>query len=231
MVQVTPSGVQRVVPATRPLRLALVNDYDVVVDGLEAMFRDHPGRAVVVDPTAAASSRQPADIALLDTFSTSTWAVPTVLKQANAHRLVVYTGTIDEDLIKFWLWSGAAGVMSRSLSTEDLLVQLERVHDGETVVSDGKEPGQPGLAPATGDWPGRVQGLTIKEAEVVVLVTRGLTDREIAERVFVSLENVVSCTQSAFARMGVRTRSSAVAWGVDHGMLQRTERHLLSDET
>lgn len=67
-------------------------------------------------------------------------------------------------------------------------------------------------------WPGREEGLTPREAEVIALVTSGLSNNEIADRTHLSINSVESYIRSAYRTMGVTSRSKAVLWGIDHGM-------------
>ena len=63
----------------------------------------------------------------------------------------------------------------------------------------------------------RAQGLTCREAEVVALITQGLSNAEIARRSYLSINSVKSYIRTAYRKMGVTTRSEAVLWGVGYG--------------
>lgn len=76
-------------------------------------------------------------------------------------------------------------------------------------------------------WPGRDHGLTPRESEIVSLVTSGLSNNEIAERTYLSINSVKSYIRSAYRTMGVTSRSQAVLWGIDHGMAPTRMRVLL----
>ena len=69
-----------------------------------------------------------------------------------------------------------------------------------------------------GDWPGREEGLTAREAEVLSLITMGLSNQEIADRTLLSLNSIKSYIRSAYRKIDVDSRSRAVLWGVEHGM-------------
>jgi len=88
------------------------------------------------------------------------------------------------------------------------------VHKGEVVVS--QEPDR--LPLIGGDWPGREEGLTAREAEVLSLITMGISNQEIAERTLLSLNSIKSYIRSCYRKINVDSRSRAVLWGVDHGM-------------
>ena len=72
-------------------------------------------------------------------------------------------------------------------------------------------------AVTAGDWPGREEGLTVREAEVLALITQGLSNAELADRTHLSINSVKTYIRSAYRRIGVRSRTEAVLWGVEHG--------------
>ena len=148
-----------VIPMTnaRPLRIAILNDYEIVVKGLARMFEPFADRVTVVEITANKPALEPSDIALYDTFS-QTQEIPSeadeVLQETNARRLVIYSWNLHPELIKSSLRKGASGYLAKRLPAGDLVAALERVHAGEQVVTDDVvDP-----APDNGDWPGRTRG-------------------------------------------------------------------------
>ena len=78
-----------------------------------------------------------------------------------------------------------------------------------------------------GDWPGREFGLTAREAEIIALITQGLTNQEIAERSYLSINSVKTYIRTAYRKMGVASRSQAVLWGVRHGFEPPSSGHVL----
>ena len=71
--------------------------------------------------------------------------------------------------------------------------------------------------PVVGDWPGREQGLSARESEVLALITQGLSNQEIAERTYLSINSVKTYIRTGYRKIGVSRRSQAVAWGMRHG--------------
>ena len=68
-----------------------------------------------------------------------------------------------------------------------------------------------------GEWPGQEAGLSARESEIIALITKGLTNQEIAERAYLSINSVKSYIRSAYRKIGVTRRSQAVAWGMQNG--------------
>ena len=64
-------------------------------------------------------------------------------------------------------------------------------------------------------------GLSAREVQVLSLITAGLTNQEIADRVYVSINSVKTYVRSAYRKIGVNSRSQAAVWGLQHGLVDR----------
>jgi NarL family two-component system response regulator LiaR len=199
-----------------PLRLAIVNDYEVVVRGLGDMLAPFSDEIVIVELDSTVQVTQPVDIALYDTFAQTQGDGPDVvdlLANPLVAKVVVYSWNIENRLIEGTLARGASAYLSKTLSAAELVDALRRVHAGEQIISP-----DPGDAPLVGgDWPGREQGLTAREAEVVALITQGFSNAEIADRASLSINSVKTYIRSSYRKMGVSSRTNAVLWGLEHG--------------
>lgn len=221
--------------APRPVRIAILNDYEVVVRGLAAMLEPYRHRVEVVELDIDGDLRHPVDVSLLDTFAGH--PVPdehldAVVADRRSGRVVVFTWDTPRELVDAALAKGACGFLAKSTPAEDLVDAIERVAGGEVVVSGTADRGGDGtdvvtnVAPeqATGDWPGRAAGLSGREAEVLALITQGLTNEEIAQRTYLSINSVKTYIRQAYRKIGVTRRSQAVRWGVEHGMAPSSAR-------
>lgn len=94
------------------------------------------------------------------------------------------------------------------MGAADLVAALERLHPGERV-SDRSPAGDLDGA----DWPGRGDGLSAREAEVLALITQDLTNDEIARQTYLSINSVKSYLRSAYRKIGGTRRSQVVLWG------------------
>jgi DNA-binding CsgD family transcriptional regulator len=92
---------------------------------------------------------------------------------------------------------------------------------GEVVILPGGNETSVGGA---GDWPGRSAGLSPREAEMVALIIQGLTNQEIADRAYLTINSVKTYIRSAYRKIDVERRSQAVAWGVENGFKPDTLR-------
>jgi len=199
-----------------PIRVALVNDYEVVVSGLVHMFTNYAERIELVELIAGVEVQERVDIALYDTFGngvSDATGVGRVTRNPLVKRTVIYTWNFQPALIERATQEGASGYLSKTLPARELVDALEQVHAGRVVVSPA-----PKLAnPTGGNWPGREEGLSYRESEVIALITQGLSNAEIAQGMYLSPNSVKSYIRSAYRKIGVVRRSQAVSWGMRHG--------------
>ncbi len=198
------------------IRVALVNDDEVVVRGLDAMMRSYGHRVEVVELAAGKPVAQPVDVALYDTFGMGQGNGPAVqhlVQNAQVRRVAVYTWNFQPWLTRDTLSQGVRGYLSKSLPAARLVDALGAISSGQLVVSPSR-----GRSPLVGgDWPGREEGLTAREAEVIALITQGLSNSDIATHSSLSINSVKSYIRSAYRKIGVTSRTNAVLWGVEHG--------------
>ena len=199
------------------IRVALVNDDEVVVRGIDAMLRNYSHRIEVVELVASMQVSEPVDVALYDTFGMGQGngtAVQRLVVSPRVKAVAVYTWNFQPWLTRDTLNQGVRGYLSKSLPAARLVEALCAIAAGQLVVS----PSRVRSALVGGDWPGRAEGLTAREAEVLSLITMGLSNQEIAERTLLSLNSIKSYIRSAYRKIDVDSRSKAVLWGVEHGL-------------
>nr|WP_274635642.1 response regulator transcription factor [Microbacterium bovistercoris] len=199
------------------LKVALVNDYEVVVRGLATMLRSYQDVVEIVELDANASVLQPVDIALYDTYAGTPGNrehVRQLARNPQVHRVVVYSWNLDQQLVAETLANGADAYVSKELTAAELVKALLAVHQG-------RRPGATGArrsaAPVGGDWPGREEGLTQRESEVLALITQGMPNNDIADQMYLSVNSVKTHVRAVYRRIGVSDRANAVLWGIDHG--------------
>lgn len=199
-----------------PIRLAIVDDYDVVVAGVAHMFAGYADRIAVVELAADEPVTVEVDIALFDTFAQAEADAPdldVVLANPLARRVAVYTWVFDDEVVAKALDKGVRGYLSKTMPAIELVEALERIHAGEVVVSP-----PPADQVVAQDWPGRTEGLTARESEMLALIAQGRTNAEIAAMTYLSPNSVKTYIRAAYAKIGVDSRTKAVLWGVEHGL-------------
>jgi DNA-binding NarL/FixJ family response regulator len=206
------------VPAPgKPITVALVDDYDVVLMGVAHMFDRYRDRVVVAEIDANAQLHDAVDIVLYDSFAqpeSDHDEIAVLVANPRARRVVVYTWNFHPDLIASARDQGADGYLSKTLPARDLVAALEAVHAGETVISEApaKARGAAGL-----DWPGRGEGLSDRESEILALITQGKSNADVATLTYLSPNTVKSYIRTIYRKIDVASRTQAVLWGVRHG--------------
>jgi len=212
--------------ARRPVTVAVVNDHELIVRGVAALLEPFADRVLVVELDTETIPRRPVDVVLYDTFARTDLSQDDLDELAGSGligRIVLYTWTLTDDLVTSARARGVHAALPKSLDGASLADAVVRVHEGHLdLVTVSEEP-----VIASGSWPGHDEGLTPREAEIVALVTSGLSNNEIAERTYLSINSVKSYIRSAYRTMGVTSRSQAVLWGIDHGMAPTRMRIVL----
>ena len=126
-------------PLRTPLRVALVDDYDIVVIGLAHLFDPYADRVVIAELDTNQPLTDTVDIALYDSFAQPEADhddVAVLVRNPCARHVVVYTWNFHPALIHSALATGAAGYLSKTLPANELVTALESVAAGEIVVSE-----------------------------------------------------------------------------------------------
>ncbi|TIC81552.1 response regulator transcription factor [Nocardioides sp. GY 10127] len=236
----------RPVPDVRgdaPVGISLVNDYQVVLAGLSALLEPFGDRVVVRERAAGVGSAEPVDVVLFDTFAQTPgtgFGLEDVL--ASGERVLVYSWHDEAPAADDALARGAHGFVSKRATVEDLVAAIEKVAAGDPVrllgpdvepeTTDEPATGEDGTTPHDADeasagqptWPAQEHGLSAREAEVVALICRGLSNTEIARSCWLSVNSVKTYVRTAYRKMGVHSRSQAVLWGLAHGLGVEQER-------
>ena len=194
----------------RAIRLAIDDDYPVVVRGLAAMLADHADRVEIVE--LGPDMSKGADVILKDAFAMVDDMAEYVAKAKG--RVLVFATTDNEHAVREALGKGAAGYVHKSVSVEALLEAIERVHAGEEVVEPALSSGD---GVGTPDWPGRAEGLSDRESEVLALICQGMSNQQVAQTLYLSINSIKTYIRMLYRKIGAESRSQAVIWGLQHG--------------
>lgn len=195
------------------IRVALVNDYELVIRGLHAMLAPYADRVEVVDTEVWNGEASDGDgdgldgaidIALFDTFAARRDALnraQQIINSDNVAHVVLYTWDAPPDFVRQARDIGIAGVIPKTATADELVRSLERVCGGERVGVDVIVKGERS----------RVDGpeLTVREQEVLALLALGLSNAEIAHELFLSVDTIKTHVRRVFNKLGVNNRTQA----------------------
>lgn len=183
----------------QPTKVGIVSHQEVLGKGLLAMLSEHPERAEV-------TGVEHADVVLYDALGVHRTQGADLEQLARETRAVILAVSRDlrPDLRARALAAGAPGWISMSVDSAGLLDAVEAAAAGE-------EPAR------SGDALGARVALTAREVEVLALITQGMSNLEIAEHLYLSINSVKTYIRSAYAKIGASSRARAVAWCLLHG--------------
>ncbi len=213
-----------------PLRVVIIDDHQMVLDGLKAMLHPYAKQVVIVgessDPQDALRvvSEVAPDAVLLDIRlrgSSGLDLCGDILAAQPACKVVFLTVYDDEQYLYQALRVGAAGFLLKRIRGGELVDYLSRIRDGEVLI-DPALAGRVALSAArlqSGEfWPGAHLGLTQRESEVLALLVAGLSNRAIAAKLVVSEETVKTHSRGIYRKLGTSDRAGAVAVALREGV-------------
>jgi DNA-binding NarL/FixJ family response regulator len=208
-----------------PIRVLLADDQRVVREGLEMLLGLLPGIEVV--GTAADGEEavrlavaRAADVVLMDLRMPRVDGIEATRRLADARpaaRVIALTTYADEPTVLSALRAGARGYLTKDAGAEEISRAIAAVARGEAALDRAVQHHVIG-AVAQAETTTLPDGLTPREAEVLVLIAEGLSNREIADRLVVSPATVKSHVNRVFAKAGVRDRAQAVAYAYRSGL-------------
>jgi DNA-binding NarL/FixJ family response regulator len=216
------------------IRVVLADDQALIRAGFAALVRSAPDMEVAGEAgdgeAALLLARETVpDVVLMDvrmpgTDGISATALITGDAGLGGVRVLVLTTFEDDDLVLAALRAGASGFLGKSVEPDELLDAIRVVAAGDALLSPKATRGLIGrllAAPTDGDVMGdRLDGLTEREREVVSLVARGLTNDEIAERLFVSPLTAKTHVNRAMTKVGARDRAQLVVVAYESGLVR-----------
>ncbi|GHD50472.1 response regulator transcription factor [Streptomyces galbus] len=217
----------------RPARVVVADDQTVVREGIVMLLGLLPGIEVVGaagdgEEAVRLVSEVDPDVVLMDLRMPRCDGVEATRRIRAEHprtQVVVLTTFADDDSLFPALRAGARGYLTKDAGGEEILRAVESVLSGDAGLSPSiqrrllerlSEPG-PAPPPPPSEPP---DGLTAREAEVLVLIAEGLSNHEIAQKLHVSTATVKTHINNLFAKIGTKDRAQAVRYAYGKGLVR-----------
>ena len=197
----------------KPIRVALVNDYMIVLEGLRSLLRSSEPEIHVVEMDVRKRPKRGVDVTLLDAYGELDNLTTESVRSAPIPRTEP-------------LWCSAFRTIQRLSEAHSLPVRQRsspRRHTANRSLKESRPP-QSELASFLTQrsqhaqldealrWPGRDIGLTERESELLSLLPTGLTNSELGKRLYVSENTIKTHLRHLYAKLGVRNRAQAAAF-------------------
>jgi two-component system, NarL family, response regulator DevR len=211
------------------IRLLIIDDHEMVREGLKAMLVAEPDFAIVGDAANAEQAlemieRLHPDVALLDIRLPGISGIDlcrTVTSQYPQTAVLILTTFTDESLVAQCIQAGARGFLVKDIERFDLKRSIRAVARGEAVI-DPKAAvavlAQLRRAPQVSQEPSP-EPLSTQQIVILRLIAQGLSSREIATQLYLSENTVKGYVQEILHRLGVKNRTEAVMVAVKQGWL------------
>ena len=209
-------------PAERQLRLLVVDDHEVVRQGLVAMLSRRPNFQVVAEAGTAAEAVEMArkfepDLVVMDVRlpdGSGIEACREIRAEFPATRVVILTSYPDEEAVLSAIIAGASGYLLKQIRGRDLVSALESVGRGESLLDPAvtEKVLERVRRIATGGATDELAQLTSQEQKILLLVAEGKTNKEIAADVFLSDKTVKNYVSSILAKLNLERRAQAAAF-------------------
>jgi DNA-binding NarL/FixJ family response regulator len=210
-----------------PIRVVVADDQTAVREGLAVLLGllddvDVVGEAADGDEAVALVAEHTPDVVLMDLRMPrcdGVVATARITAEYPSTRVVVLTTYAEDSDVLPALRAGALGYLTKDAGRLQIAQAVRAAAAGQSVLDPAVQrrlvAAAGGVAPATEGFP---DGLTAREVEVLRLVAGGLSNREIAKRLYVTEATVKSHINRLFAKAGVRDRAQAVRYAYRHGL-------------
>ncbi len=196
----------------KPIRVAVVNDYMIVVEGLRALLKPSEPEIQVVEIDIRNSPKRGVDVTLLDTYgeheSLGERVRPLTTDPSNG-AVVVFSFSDGPEAVRRAVRAGAQGFISKTAPRNQIVDGIKAAAKGERVVLTHRS--QHAQIDTTLRWPGRDIGLTERESELLSLLSTGMTNRELGDHLYVSENTVKTHLRRLYSKLGVRNRAQAAS--------------------
>ncbi|MGN6162740.1 MAG: response regulator [Marmoricola sp.] len=201
----------------KPIRVALVDDHEVVRRGLRALFDAAPDMAVVGEfgSAAEATARIPAvkpDVAVLDgrlPDGTGIEICRDIRSVDPSIRVLILTSYQDDDALFAAIMAGAAGYVLKEVKGSDLMDAVRVVATGASLIDPGLTARVLERIRSGSPRARELSDLTEQELKILRHITEGLTNRQIAEQMFLAEKTVKNYVSNILGKLGLERRTQA----------------------
>jgi DNA-binding NarL/FixJ family response regulator len=211
------------------IRLMIVDDHAIVRQGLRAIIRVTPGLDLVGEADGGqaavelAATVQP-DIVLMDLVMPELDGVAAIalIKRANPSiRIIALTTFAESELVLGAVQAGAEGYLLKDIDVQELMHAIQVVHSGQPYLHPAATRQ---LLQATARPEQPIERLTSREQDVLALVARGLTNRQIADTLTISEKTVSVHVSNLLSKTGLSSRTQAALYAARIGLAPQSER-------
>ncbi len=212
------------------IRIVLADDHEIVRSGLKMLIESAPDMKVVGEAADGEQAyelvaREKPDILLMDISmppgQSGLVACGRITQDHPNTRIIVVTMFAEPEYLYFTLQGGAAGYLLKNSSSEELVSAIRMVQGGGTYIHPKMvESLTRQLFSSSGEGEDvSYKQLTTRELEILQLLAKGHTNKEVSEKIYLSIKTVEAHRSKIYAKLGFKTRADLVAYAIRHKLL------------
>ncbi len=209
------------------IRLLIVDDHQILIDGMKALLRDIEEIEVIdgamnADDAVAKSLQLKPDVVLMDIqmpHKNGIEATREILKSNPAIKIIALTSANESIYIKKMLEAGAYGYVFKNIDKEELISAIQKVYKGEKYL------GKDVTSQLINNFDSKITAsdslidkLTNREKEILTLIAQGLTDKEIADKVFLSPQTVITHRKNILSKLALKNKVELTRFAIDNNL-------------
>ncbi len=209
-------------------RILIVDDHEVVRLGLKSLLEQHPHFEVVAEAGNAKEAMEQVerflpDVVLMDIRLPGTSGIEACEEITNNYpdiKVIMLTSYAEDEMLFSAIRSGASGYVLKQISADGLIKAIEAVGRGEALLDPAvtQRVFQEVRRAVREEEASAFANLSQQEKHVLLLVSEGRTNREIAKSLFLGEGTVRNYVSSILSKLGVSNRAEAAAYAVEHNL-------------
>ena len=209
-------------------RIILVDDHEVVRLGLKSLLERHPQFEVVGEANSARDALEQVaalgpDVVVMDIRLPGTSGIEACEQIVDQHpntKVIMLTSYAEDEMLFSAIRAGASGYVLKQIASEELVKAIEAVGRGEALLDPAvtQRVFQEVRRAVKEEEASAFAHLSQQEKHVLLLVSEGKTNREIAKNLFLGEGTVRNYVSSIFSKLGVNNRAEAAAYAVEHNL-------------
>jgi two-component system response regulator DevR len=213
---------------TAKQRILLVDDHEIVRLGLKALLERQPHFEVVAEASTARDAVEKVeafspDVVVMDIRlpgGSGIEACEEIVERFPNSKVIMLTSYAEDEMLFSAIRAGAAGYVLKQIGGDDLVRAIEAVSRGEALLDPAvtQRIFQEVRKAAKEEEASAFSALTQQEKHVLLLVSEGRTNREIAKALFLGEGTVRNYVSSILSKLGVSNRAEAAAYAVEHNL-------------
>jgi two-component system, NarL family, response regulator LiaR len=196
----------------KPIRVALVNDYMIVLEGLRALLKSCEPEIQVIEIDLRKEPRRCVDVTLVDTYGeldSLNERVRSLSADSSNGSIVVFSFSDRPEAVRHAMRAGAQGFISKAVPRQQIIEAIKATAKGGRVIMTQRT--QHAQMDEALRWPGRDIGLTERESELLSMLSTGMTNRELGSHLYISENTIKTHLRRLYAKLGVRNRAQAAS--------------------